>query len=566
MDNVRLILVLALVFLMMMMYQEWLEDYGPKPVPSTPAVAATEGGATTQQDAMPTPTTTGTPEVPSAATPSMTSAGEMPFAQPKQVLNTQQRVQVKTDLFNLEIDTLGGDIRQVALVEYPVANDKPDEPYTLMQDAMPRFFVAQSGLMPAEYAPTHQTTYQAQQLNYDMGDADNLEVVLSWQNPQGVTVNKIFSFKRGSYTINVKHVVDNKTAEPWTVRAYSQLQRTEVAEEGQSSFIYTYMGGAISSPEQLYEKVDFGEMRDSSFNKENRPEWANGWAAMLQHYFVAAWVPEKDQLYKYYTNFIPNGSRYVLGLYGQPFAIPAQAQHQFEMNLFVGPKLQDELEALSSGLDLTVDYGWLWPLAKPLFWTLQFIHDWVGNWGWAIIILTILIKLAFFHLSATSYKSMANMRKLQPRLKQLQERYADDRNKLNQAMMDMYRKEKINPLGGCLPILVQIPVFIALYWVLLESVELRQAPFMLWLDDLSAPDPFFVLPLIMGASMLLQHHLNPAPLDPVQQKVMMMLPIVFTVFFAFFPSGLVLYWVVNNVLSIAQQWVITKKIEKGEAA
>ncbi|MCV6636147.1 membrane protein insertase YidC [Candidatus Albibeggiatoa sp. nov. NOAA] len=564
MDNVRLILVLALVFLMMMMYQEWLEDYGPKPVPSTPTVAATDGATT--QDAMPTPTTTGSAEVPSIATPSMTSAGEMPFAQPKQVLSTQQRVQVKTDLFNLEIDTLGGDIRQVALVEYPVANDKPDEPYTLMQDAMPRFFVAQSGLMPADYAPTHQTAYQTQQLNYDMGDADSLEVVLSWQNAQGVTVNKVFTFQRDSYVINVKHVVDNKTAEPWTVRAYSQLQRTEVAEEGQSSFIYTYMGGAISSPDQLYEKVDFGEMRDSSFNQENRPEWANGWAAMLQHYFVAAWVPEKDQLYKYYTNFIPSGSRYVLGLYGQPFAVPAQAQHQFEMNLFVGPKLQDELEALSSGLDLTVDYGWLWPLAKPLFWTLQFIHEWIGNWGWAIIILTILIKLAFFHLSATSYKSMANMRKLQPRLKQLQERYADDRNKLNQAMMDMYRKEKINPLGGCLPILVQIPVFIALYWVLLESVELRQAPFMLWLDDLSAPDPYFVLPLIMGASMFLQHHLNPAPLDPVQQKVMMMLPIVFTVFFAFFPSGLVLYWVVNNVLSIAQQWVITKKIESGEAA
>lgn len=558
MDNVRLLLVLALVFLMMMMYQAWLEDYGPKPIPPT----ATTDSTVQTADALPTPSTTTAAEVP-IITPSASSAGEMPFAQPKQILESQNRVKVKTDLFDLEIDTLGGDIRQVALIEYPVANDKPDEPYILMQDAMPRFFVAQSGLMPAEYAPTHQTPYSVQQLNYEMGTNDSLEVILSWQNAQGVTVNKIFTFQRGSYIINVKHVVDNKTAEPWTVRAYSQLQRTQVSEEGQSSFIYTYMGGAISSPEQLYEKVNFGEMRDESFNKENRPEWANGWAAMLQHYFVAAWVPEKDQLYKYYTNFIPNGSRYVLGLYGQPFAIPAQAQHQFEMNLFVGPKLQDELEALSSGLDLTVDYGWLWPLAKPLFWTLRFIHDWVGNWGWAIIILTILIKLAFFHLSATSYKSMANMRKLQPRLKQLQERYADDRNKLNQAMMDMYRKEKINPLGGCLPILVQIPVFIALYWVLLESVELRQAPFMLWLDDLSSPDPYFVLPLIMGVTMLLQHHLNPAPLDPVQQKVMLMLPIVFTIFFAFFPSGLVLYWVVNNALSIAQQWVITKKIEAG---
>jgi YidC/Oxa1 family membrane protein insertase len=501
--------------------------------------------------------------MPTVMSPSMSSAAEMPFAQPKQILDSQQRIKVKTDLFDLEIDTLGGDIRQVALIKYPVANDKPDDPYVVMQDELPRFFVAQSGLMPVsptENAPTHQTSYQAQQSSYDMGTNDSLEVVLSWQNEQGVMVHKIFTFQRDSYVINVKHIIDNKTAEPWIVRAYSQLQRTEVVEEGQSSFIHTYMGGAISSPEQLYEKVKFNDMRDNSFNKEDRPEWANGWAAMLQHYFVVAWVPEKEQLYKYYANFIPTGSRYVLGFYGQPLAIPAQAQHQFEMNLFVGPKLQNKLEALSSGLDLTVDYGWLWPLAKPLFWTLGFIHDWTGNWGWSIIILTILIKLAFFHLSAASYKSMANMRKLQPRLKQLQERYADDRNKLNQAMMDMYRKEKINPLGGCLPILVQIPVFIALYWVLLGSVELRQAPFMLWLDDLSTPDPYFVLPLIMGVTMLLQHHLNPAPVDPVQQKVMMMLPIVFTIFFAFFPSGLVLYWVVNNALSITQQWVITKRI------
>jgi len=559
MDNVRLLLVLALVFLMMMMYQEWLEDYGPKPVPMA---TTTTGGTVQTADALPTPSTNSI-EMPTVISSSMSSAAEMPFAQPKQILNSQQRVRVKTDLFDLEIDTLGGDIRQVALVEYPVANDTPDDPYVVMQDQLPRFFVAQSGLMPAsstENAPTHQTSYQAQQSSYDMGTNDSLEVVLSWQNEQGVTVNKIFSFQRDSYVINVKHVVDNKTAAPWTVRAYSQLQRTEVVEEGQSSFIHTYMGGAISSPEQLYEKVKFNAMRDNSFNEEERPEWANGWAAMLQHYFVVAWVPEKEQLYKYYANFIPTGSRYVLGFYGQPFAIPAQTQHQFEMNLFVGPKLQNKLEALSSGLDLTVDYGWLWPLAKPLFWTLGFIHDWTGNWGWSIIFLTILIKLAFFHLSAASYKSMANMRKLQPRLKQLQERYADDRNKLNQAMMDMYRKEKINPLGGCLPILVQIPVFIALYWVLLGSVELRQAPFMLWLDDLSTPDPYFVLPLIMGVTMLLQHHLNPAPVDPIQQKVMMMLPIVFTVFFAFFPSGLVLYWVVNNALSITQQWVITKKI------
>jgi YidC/Oxa1 family membrane protein insertase len=282
---------------------------------------------------------------------------------------------------------------------------------------------------------------------------------------------------------------------------------------------------------------------------------------MIQHYFVAAWIPDKTQIHNYYTNVI-NNSRYVLGLYGPPQTVAPGTQHTFNIKLYTGPKLQHILSALAPNLDLTVDYGWLWFIAQPLFWMLEWIHQIVGNWGWAIIILTILIKLAFFQLSATSYKSMANMRRLQPRLLALKDRYGEDKAKLNQAMMDLYKKEKINPFGGCLPILIQIPVFIALYWVLLESVELRQAPFIWWWQDLSTADPYFVLPLIMGVTMLIQHFLNPAPIDPIQQKVMLILPIVFTVFFAFFPSGLVLYWLVNNVLSIAQQWVITKKIVK----
>ncbi|MDY6994628.1 MAG: membrane protein insertase YidC, partial [Pseudomonadota bacterium] len=286
-----------------------------------------------------------------------------------------------------------------------------------------------------------------------------------------------------------------------------------------------------------------------------------GWVAMLQHYFLAAWVPEPEQQFHYYTNVLTQGAqRYVLGLYGPTTTVQPQQQHVFNFQLYIGPKLQNRLAQLAPGLELTVDYGWLWFIAQPLFWLLNQLHQFVGNWGWAIIILTILIKLAFFQLSATSYKSMANMRRLQPRLISLKERYGDNKAGLNQAMMELYKKEKVNPLGGCLPILVQIPVFIALYWVLLESVELRQADFILWLDDLSTPDPYFVLPLLMGATMLLQQHLNPAPIDPVQQKVMMILPLVFTVFFAFFPSGLVLYWVVNNILSIAQQWVITHRI------
>jgi YidC/Oxa1 family membrane protein insertase len=319
------------------------------------------------------------------------------------------------------------------------------------------------------------------------------------------------------------------------------------------------MGGAISSPKQLYEKISFDAIADGKLADEARGSWTGGWAAMLQHYFVGAWVPPKAESFTYYSRFLTEGRRYVLGMYGPTVNVPANSEYVFELQLYAGPKIQDHLAALAPGLELTVDYGWLWFIAQPLFWLLSAIHGLIGNWGLAIILVTLVIKLAFFHLSATSYKSMANMRRLQPRLMSLKERYGDDRTKLNQAMMDMYKKEKINPLSGCLPILIQIPVFIALYWVLLESVELRQADF-LWLADLSKPDPFFVLPLVMGVTMLLQQKLNPAPIDPMQQKIMMALPIVFTVFFAFFPSGLVLYWVVNNILSIAQQWVITRKI------
>jgi YidC/Oxa1 family membrane protein insertase len=307
-------------------------------------------------------------------------------------------------------------------------------------------------------------------------------------------------------------------------------------------------------------KISFDEIQEGSLNQENRIGWAKGWVAMLQHYFVGAWVPEPEQVYHYYSNMLNSGPRYLLGLYGPEGVVAPGNQQLFKLTLYAGPKSQQQLAQLAEGLDLTVDYGWLWFIAQPLFWGLKFIHDWVGNWGWAIVILTILIKLAFFHLSATSYKSMANMRRLQPRLMALKERYGDDKSRLNAAMMDLYKKEKINPLGGCLPIVVQIPVFIALYWVLLESVELRHASFIFWLNDLSSADPYFVLPIIMGATMLVQHYLNPAPLDPIQQKMMLALPLVFTVFFAFFPSGLVLYWVVNNILSIAQQWVITRKI------
>ena len=554
MENIRLILIFALILISLMLYQAWQEDYATKPPLNVTSI----------------PTSDDTPTVSPASTdselPVMTDSQVGPVdlsATPaKQLLPSQSHIYVKTDIFQIEIDTIGGDVRQVDLLKYPVESKTPDNPFRLMNDKLPNLFVAQSGLLPKESAPTHQAVYRSDKLNYRLrDDTDQLEVKLYWQNDKGISVTKIYTFQRGNYVIDIKYVVENQSDEPWQGRLYGQFQRTQ-ADLGGSRFLYTYMGGAVSSPENRYEKVPFDDMQDGTFNQEHPAGWANGWAAMLQHYFVGAWIPEPEPVYNYYGKMLPEGNRYVLGFYGPPQTVAPHNKNTFKIRLFAGPKLQNKLAELAPGLDLTVDYGWLWFISQPLFWVLDFLHEWIGNWGWAIIILTILIKLAFFQLSATSYKSMANMRRLQPRLVTLKERYGDDRARLNQAMMEMYKKEKINPLGGCLPIVVQIPVFIALYWVLLESVELRQADFIFWITDLSTPDPYFVLPLVMGVTMLVQHFLNPAPIDPVQQKVMLALPIVFTVFFAFFPSGLVLYWTVNNILSVAQQWVITKKIEK----
>ncbi len=546
MENFRLILIGALAFVLFLLWQAWEQDYGVKR--PSPAPARAELTETQPQDLPTAPAQAEAPET-----------TDTPISLlPDRTLDSGNRVLIRTDVLQVEIDTLGGDLRQLNLPQFPVSLEEPDRPFRLFQDDTLPVFIAQSGLISKSEAPTHHTRFTAQNSEYALADGvDKLVVPLTWTAPDGVRITKTYIFHRNSYVVDVAFDIENGGNDPWTGRMYAQFQRTEPGEGEGQRFIYTYTGGVIHSELNRYEKIDFEDMRSSPVARDE----TGGWAAMIQHYFAAAWIPNQEATNHYFAKALPNG-RYAVGAVTPAVTAPPNGSASVSLQLYAGPKKQSRLQQAAPGLELTVDYGVLTILSEPLFWLLEFIHRFVGNWGWSIVILTILIKLAFFHLSATSYKSMANMRRVGPRLQALKERYGDDRQKMNQAMMELYKKEKINPLGGCLPILVQIPVFIALYWVLLESVELRQAPFIFWIHDLSAYDPFFVLPLLMGASMFIQQRLNPPPMDPIQQKIMMLLPLIFTVFFLFFPSGLVLYWFVNNTLSIAQQWVITQRIVK----
>jgi YidC/Oxa1 family membrane protein insertase len=550
MDNLRLILVVALAAVLFLMYQAWQKDYGSSTRPPTIAQPATGPAGQQAPSDLPAPPM----EQPS------TSSAELPVSAPGDVraLPSSQRISVRTDLLSVEIDTTGGDLRRADLLAYPVSLEDPNTPFELLSDTATRLFIAQSGLIAKPEGPTHHTVFTTQQANYSLPDgADTLQVPLTWHGPNGLIVTKTYTFHRNSYKIGLSYQVENGASKPWSGRVYAQLQRRPPAEGQKQRFIYTFTGAVVHSEQNRYEKIKFEDIQQSPLSRND----VGGWAAMIQHYFVAAVIPTQQTENHYYTKALSD-DRYAVGVVTPSATVEPGAATALDVQFYIGPKDQHRLEAAAPGLQLTVDYGVLTIIAEPLFWLLEHIHGVVRNWGWSIVILTILIKLAFFHLSATSYKSMANMRRMQPRMIALKERYSDDKTRLNQAMMELYKKEKINPLGGCLPIVVQIPVFISLYWVLLESVELRQAPFMFWIKDLATYDPYFVLPLLMGISMFAQQRLNPAPMDPIQQKIMMALPIVFTVFFLFFPSGLVLYWFVNNTLSIAQQWVITRRIEK----
>jgi len=558
MDNTRLFLFAALVFVGMLLWQQWQADYGPQPVaPSGSSqlegtAAVQEPGQTAVVDDLPDLAETVSGGSAQGETGSVSgSAATAP---------SQQLVLVETDVIQVLIDTRGGVVRSLKLKKYPTSLEQPDDWLELVHSDSDSLHILQSGLRnKSSTAPTHHSLYRVDQTEYQLEAGEEELIVPLYWSEGGIEVVKSYHFRPGDYLVDVKHRVSNQSQQDWQGSEYRQIQRSRPLET--SRLLYTYTGSVYYNEETKYEKVDFDDMEDSQLKLESD----GGWIAMIQHYFLSAWVPQQDETNLVYTiaNTRRNPSTYTIGLRSGNKVATAGSSVEFKSQLFVGPKIVSRLEEISPGLDLTVDYGVLTFLSKPLYWLLSWYHGFVGNWGVAIILLTLTVKTLFYKLSETSYRSMAKMRKVSPRLKTLKERYGDDRQKMNQAMMELYKTEKINPMGGCLPILVQIPVFIALYWALLESVDLRQAPFIFWIKDLSVMDPFFVLPIVMGVSMVIQQRLNPPPPDPIQAKIMMALPFVFTIFFAFFPAGLVLYGVINNVLAITQQWIITKRIEAG---
>jgi YidC/Oxa1 family membrane protein insertase len=563
--NMRSFWWLALAFTLTWMWLEWTQFTALK-VESTAAASAVHevpvAQGTTASAAVSAAgnSNTGASDVPGANSGSVNTSA-VPILQNE--ISQGQRITVKTDTLDLVIDTVGGDIRVADLLQYGASEDH-SQPYQLMSDSGSLIYMAQNGIATQADstlpAPTHKTVYQSAQSYYEM-TGDTLTVPLTWSQ-DGVTVTKSYTFTKGKYLVGVDYKVENATNQAWSGSLYSQLVRNTFNPDD-NFMMYTYTGPVLydGNAEDKYVKHSFDDLNTQAISGK---AVTGGWAAMIQQYFLTALIPSPDAHNSYYAKPLTEG-RYAVGVVEPMVNVEPGQSGQLSSSLYIGPLKQDLLSDIAPGLERTIDYGILTIIAEPLFWGLEHIHSVVGNWGVAIILLTILIKLLFYKLSEAGYRSMARLKKFQPKLKQLKENYGDDKALFQQKMMKLYKEEKINPLGGCLPIFIQMPVFIALYWVLLYSVEMRQAPFMLWIDDLSAQDPYFILPVIMGITMFIQQKLNPsAMMDEMQQKVMKLLPFIFTIFFLWFPAGLVLYWVVNNMLSVAQQWYITKKITEGD--
>ena len=535
MENQKLFLYAALGVLLLLIVQAWDHDHQGPPPPVASAV----------------------PTAPAPGQVAVAIGGSNATAQPPALAAAPggAAVTVSTDVLRAHLNTTGADLQRLAILQYPKATGSA-APYHLFRTVQKPLFYTETGLIGSQDLPTHASSYQVHHHHYQLAPGHNsLHVRFYWQGAGGLRVVKDYVFHRGSYIVDLRYELKNQGTAPVTIYPYAQFLRTRPPKPGHFHTTPIYLGGALYTPASKYQKVTFSDIAKQPLKVSS----TQGWVAMSQHYFVAAFIPPPNERVDYYSSHL-KGGRYLLGYKAaEPLTLAAGASGTIDSRLFAGPKQPALLRAAAPGLDLTVDYGWLTVLAVPLYWVLAHIESVIGNWGWAIVLLTVAIKLLFFPLSAASYRSMAKMRKLQPRVDALRERHGDDRQTMQKAMMELYRAEKMNPLGGCLPMVVQIPVFIALYWVLLESVELRQAPFMLWIHDLSAPDPYFVLPVLMGITMVFQQLLNPTMnIDPMQRKIMLALPVVFTVFFLFFPAGLVLYWVVSNLLSIVQQWWITR--------
>lgn len=559
MDVRRIVLIAGLAVVSYILVLQWSSDYSGAPQEQQTASSSEVAPLEVPQSEVPDETASAAPdsEVPQAAGgPGVTAAASAA---------SDDVVRIHSDVLRLTVDLNGGDVINASLPKYPARADTPDTPFSILENRQ-RTYTAMSGLVGPDGIDSEQRAqYQVEQNEYQLADgSEQIEVSLKHTTDNGVVVNKVFTLTRGSYLIDIRYEIQNESAEAITTNLFAQLKRdrSDDPSAGGQIGMASYLGAAITTPDDRYRKISFGDMEDETF----RITQTGGWIAILQHYFLSAWVPATDESHSYYARQLANGLYYA-GFQSPALTVTPGDTATTSTQLYVGPKDQDDLATIAEHLELTVDYGWLWWAAQPLFKLLQFMHSLVGNWGWAIVLMTLTVKMVLYPLTASSYRSMAKMRKFAPKMTQLREQFGDDRQRLGQEMMKMYKKEKLNPMGGCLPILVQMPIFIALYWVLMEAVELRQSPFIFWIEDLSIKDPYFVLPLLMGASMFVQMQMQQQPsMDPMQARMMKFMPLIFTFMFLWFPAGLTLYWFVNNVTTIVQQYIVNRQFEKADKA
>ncbi|ART80504.1 membrane protein insertase YidC [Oceanisphaera avium] len=551
MESQRNLLIVALLLVSFLIWQKWDEHKNPEPVVQQTSQTTANPNLDDENFVPESDSVAAEGEIPTDA--------QTPAASPN-------RITLISDTLKLTIDTRGGDIVGTELLEHDERLDS-DEKFVLLSDTDNFVNIAQSGLIGRDGPDANskgRPVYQTEQQDYALAEGqDTLSVPLTFTNDKGVVFTKIFTLTRDSHLVKVSYQIDNKSEEPVQAQLYGQLKQSVEAvttdKSGNMLMASAYRGPAYSSDETRYTKYDFKKTKEANLAQTT----SNGWVAMLQHYFVSAWIAPQEDGNQIYSSFLNSRNQAIIGFKAQPITVAPNSEQTLSAELWLGPKLQKKMAAAADNLDLTVDYGWLWFIAQPLFKLLHFLQSFAVNWGLAIILTTFVVRGVMYPLTKAQYTSMAKMRMLQPKLAALKERYGDDRQKMSQGMMELYKKEKVNPLGGCLPILVQMPIFISLYWVLMESVELRHAPFILWINDLSVKDPYFVLPILMGISMFLIQKMSPTTVtDPLQQKVMQFMPIIFTFFFLWFPAGLTLYWLVSNIVTITQQWYIFRQLEK----